>query len=260
MLISFSVVSHGHGPHIVTLLESLVSSGLSTACGNAEVLLTLNVPEPQLKAQVQQRDWPFRVVVTENAAPLGFGANHNQAFAKARGDVFAVVNPDIAFLPLDANTGREALVVPPRVGVWVPRQVDRTGKVQDHCRALITPWSLLARVAMRLAGARSLSGVAPTAEVADWVNGALMWFPRQVYQALGGFDERYFMYCEDADLCLRLQLAGWRMQTAPFNVLHDAQRNSLRPGKHLRWHLTSLVKFWCSATFWRYWLKKLSGK
>lgn len=45
----------------------------------------------------------------------------------------------------------------------------------------------------------------------------------------------------------------------PFTVVHDAQRNSLRPGKHLRWHLTSLVKFWCSATFWRYWFIKYRG-
>lgn len=251
--VSFSVVSHGHGEHVLTLLDSLVTSGLLTQNPNCEVLLTLNVPEPELKLRVEQRSWPCRLIWVENFVPQGFGANHNQAFSHASGDIFAVVNPDITFMPAAFHgvdlDGHEAC------GVWVPRQVDKEGRTQDNCRKLMTPWSLLVRTALRLGGVQHLPGAVTSVEQADWVNGACLFFPREVYQVLGGFDERYFMYCEDADLCLRLQLKGWRMQPAPFTVVHDAQRNSLRPGKHLRWHVTSLLRFWCSSAFWRYWLR-----
>lgn len=251
--VSFSVVSHGHGDHILALLDSLASSGLLAENVNHEVLLTLNVSEPELKSRVEQRSWSCRLVWIENSVPLGFGANHNQAFSQASGDIFAVVNPDITFMP-DALSGF-ALVGDEACGVWVPKQVDKAGRSQDHCRKLMTPWGLLVRTALRLGKIRYLPGTVESVEQADWVNAACMFFPSEVYRALDGFDERYFMYCEDADLCLRLQLNGWRMQSVPFTVVHDARRDSLRPGKHLRWHLTSLVRLWCSTVFWRYWLR-----
>lgn len=265
MSISFSVVSHGHGHHILALMESLVSSGWVDAGVEFELLLTLNVPEPDLQEEIRQRPWPFRLVWIENASPLGFGANHNQAFSKATGTVFAVVNPDIIFLPLGSSrTAVEGVLsgasLPVGVGVWVPQQVDHAGRMQDYCRKLLTPWGLVTRNTWRLLKAQYSSREAVSVEQADWVSGACLFFPREVYQTLGGFDERYFMYCEDADLCLRLKLAGLHMQTAPFAVVHKAQRSSLRANKHLRWHLASLVRFWLSATFWRYWLRSLSGK
>lgn len=254
MKISFSVVSHGHGDHIMALLDSLATSGLLLSGLDAsEVLLTLNVPEPKLKPQVDQRSWPFRLIWIENTTPLGFGANHNQAFAQASGDVFAVINPDITFLPgsLSGLTSSSDDLC----GVWVPSQVDKNGSTQDYCRKLMTPWGMLVRTAVRLGGLKKLPGAVTSVEQSDWVNAACLFFPSEVYRALSGFDERYFMYCEDADLCMRLQLQGWRMQSAPFTVVHDAQRGSLRPGKHLRWHVTSLLRFWCSSAFWRYWFR-----
>lgn len=260
MTVSFSVVSHGHGDHVLALLDSLASSGFLAENASSEVLLTLNVSEPELKSRVDQRPWPFRLIWIENAAPLGFGANHNQAFFRASGTIFAVVNPDITFMP--ATLGGFAPMGEGACGVWVPKQVDKEGRSQDHCRKLMTPWGLMVRTVLRLGKMRHLPGAVQSVEQADWANAACLFFPSQVYRALGGFDDRYFMYCEDADLCLRLQLKGWRMQPAPFTVVHDAQRNSLRPGKHLRWHMTSLLRFWCSATFWRYWVRswKRSGR
>lgn len=259
MSISFSVVSHGHGDQVLALMDSLVSSGLIAEGGECEFLLTLNVPEPDLKSEVLRRSWPFRIVCIENPAPLGFGANHNQAFARAQGSVFAVVNPDIVFL---SSVGvltqmSEFNVGVGGVGMWVPKQVDRKGCSQDHCRKLLTPWGVFARGVLRLMRVRHLPGAVGAVEQADWVNAACLLLSRNVYCAIGGFDERYFMYCEDADLCLRLQLQGWKMRSAPFTVIHDAQRNSFRAGKHLLWHMASLARLWCSAVFWRYWFRSM---
>ena len=68
---------------------------------------------------------------------------------------------------------------------------------------------------------------------------------------VGGFDERYHMYCEDVDLCLRLRGGGWRLARADAAVVeHAARRGSHRQWRHLGWHLRSLWRLWRSPA-WR---------
>ena len=74
----------------------------------------------------------------------------------------------------------------------------------------------------------------------------------QAWRAVQGFDERFFLYCEDYDLCARLYNAGYSLVVDDATcVVHDAQRDSHRSSRHLRWHLESLAKVWLSAAFWR---------
>ncbi len=61
------------------------------------------------------------------------------------------------------------------------------------------------------------------------------------------------MYCEDVDLCLRLQLAGWRLAGADTALVqHQAQRASRRGWQPLLWHVTSLLRLWRSPV-WQAW-------
>ncbi|MFM8575297.1 MAG: glycosyltransferase family 2 protein, partial [Limnohabitans sp.] len=140
------------------------------------------------------------------------------------------------------------------VGLLCPMQVDAQAQPQDFARCLMTPWGLASRALRRMLGAAP-SGVAPSVAEADWVNGACMVWRSQAFAALQGFDERYFMYCEDTDICLRLQLAGWRMQAADLTVVHDARRNTARSMRHLAWHLRSMLRLWCSKAYWAYVLR-----
>src|SRR5574343_815325 len=120
--LSVSLVSHGHGKLVLQALQSLASS-IGNGGAQAHVWLTLNLPEPDLQAAVHAQAWPFSLTVIHNAQPLGFGANHNQAFAKASesGLVqwFVVMNPDI-FWPKQAGQFWEGLAThwPHDVG-WV---------------------------------------------------------------------------------------------------------------------------------------------
>ena len=92
-----------------------------------------------------------------------------------------------------------------------------------------------------------------------WIPGLFMLFRSQAYARIGGFDERFFMYGEDFDICARLALAGWQLQIAEDQqARHDARRASHRSKRHLYWHLSSLLKVWSSSAFWRLW-RRVAG-
>jgi len=256
-LVSVSLVSHGHGQMVVDALEALRASWISACEQEVRVWVTLNLPEPSLAQALGAVQWPFELCVIENELPRGFGANHNQAFRREHSAggarYFVVMNPDVFWLvggsdPFAQLRGAE---LGAEVGLLCPTQLDPQGAVQDFARQIITPWGLALRRLKALLGWR-LSGVAGSVEVADWVNGACMVWLSTVFEALGGFDERYFMYCEDTEICLRLQLRGWLMMGMGAEVIHEARRGSARQPRHLAWHLRSLLRLWGSSSFWSY--------
>jgi len=77
-----------------------------------------------------------------------------------------------------------------------------------------------------------------------------MMFPRSVFSLLQGFDERYFLYYEDVDICARLNLAGFPVAVLPeCTVVHHAQRSSHRSLRYLRWHISSMMRFFMSPVY-----------
>ena len=244
MRLSVSVVSHGHGQAVCQLLEQISTLAPPTL---HRVIVTANLPEPAL-ARLEQQPWPFDCRLQVNPAPLGYGANHNRAFALDAaagkpGEAFAVLNPDLHLQGDVLSTCLQALSASSQVGCVYPRQTDAGGRLQDYARRLPTPARLLARYAGR-GRIECAPGQAP-----DWVSGAFLVLRRTAFAHVGGFDERYRMYCEDVDLCLRLQLAGWTLAQADATVQHEAQRASHRRWQHLRWHLASLWRLWHSASY-----------
>lgn len=249
-----SLVSHGQGAQAWALMQRLAAL---PGWRPQRVVLTLNVAEPEFAARVRAAAWPFAVEVLENPAPLGFGANHNQAFARDAQlggcDFFAVLNPDIAWgegeNPFAAM--RRALEGAPQAGLAYSVQLDEAGNVQDSERLAPTPARLLRRWAPWGQRMEVAAGAAP-----DWVNAACIMLPRAAWAQVGGFDGRYRMYGEDVDLCLRLQLAGWQLvRAADARVQHSAARASHRNARHFLWHVQSLWRLWRSPA-WAQWAQR----
>ena len=240
-LLSISVVSHGQMAMVSGLMQDIHENchGL-----NIELILTLNLDENLL---FLDSDYFYPVKVIRNLAPKGFGSNHNQAFRQALGQYFCVVNPDIRFKsnPFSALLAQFGN---PMVGVAAPWVMGPAGELEDSVRRFPTPFIILAKVFGRREKTDS-AGITRDFEP-DWVGGMFMLFPKQVFQQLHGFDERYFLYYEDVDLCGRLHLAGYRVAVCPDSrVVHHAQRSSHRSFKFFRWHLTSMLRFFLSPVY-----------
>ncbi|WCM94007.1 glycosyltransferase [Acidovorax sp. NCPPB 2350] len=231
--LAVSVVSHGHGPLVQALLHAMAQRCRASV---ARVVLTLNVPEAEPAAP--EGGWPFVLDIRRNPRPLGFGANHNRALRDAGEPFVCVLNPDVALLDGDPFPLLREAAAAPGVGCAYPVQVDGRGAPQDAERELPTPAALWRRRVLRRPERR-----------VDWVNAACLAFPLAAWQAVGGFDEGYFMYCEDVDLCLRLRLKGLSLAKAPVRVVHAGQRASHRRGAHLAWHLRSLWRLWRSPVY-----------
>lgn len=237
-----SVVSHGHGELLTALLDDLCA----IRPPNLSIIVTLNIPEA---SQVRRDRWAD-IVWIENTEPKGFGANHNAALLGQAHDWYIILNPDIridrdVFTPLVAAGEADQ-----SVALVAPRVVDSSGFEQDSVRALPTPGRLMLRTISRLVGQAPSS---TSEHKGDWLAGMFLAVRGTTFRLIGGFDERFFLYCEDVDLSARLRLAGFELrQVREVQVVHDARRESLRSFQYVRWHLTSLLRLWGSASFWKY--------
>lgn len=235
--ITASVVSHGHG----RLLRSLVQD-LATHCSASigELVVVYNIPE----SDDLPTTLPFPLRIIRNVKPLGFGANHNLALREASGDLLAVLNPDLRIESDPFPQLLDALAAERRIGLVAPQIIEADGRTADSARELLSLPRLLRRHSARWQTA---------ATSVDWLAGMFMLVRRQAFEDVAGFDERFHLYCEDFDLCARLRLAGWRLALIDSaQVTHLAQRASRRSPRHTLWHVESLLRVWTSRPFWRY--------
>ncbi len=238
-VLTVSIVSHGQADLIDGLIRQLARQ---TAPGLiSRVVLTLNLPEniPD--------DWSrlgkFKLSVIRNRQPAGFATNHNRALAGQTEGAVAVLNPDLT-LEGDPLSLLCAAALAPGVGLAAPIVMEACGRPADSARDLLTPFSVISRT---LPGRRQ-----PSASPA-WYAGMCMVLPASAWSLVGGFDERYRMYCEDFDLCARLRLAGLSLVQVPqARLLHAARRSSHRSLRPLSWHLASLWRVWRSSAYHNY--------
>jgi GT2 family glycosyltransferase len=170
---------------------------------------------------------------------LGFGRANNRGIRESAGDHVLLLNPDtvVPAGAVDALVAR--LDADPSIAAIGPRLVDGQGRAELSFGAMYSPWTEGRR---KLALALDARGVGPvrrwveratrTPREPDWLTGACLLVRRSAGDAVGWFDERYFMYAEDVDLCAALRAAGGRVVFAPeVEVVHLRGRSGVtRPG------------------------------
>jgi GT2 family glycosyltransferase len=147
----------------------------------------------------------------------------NRAAAQATGQALLILNPDCMIKESELQRLLEILSKEPKAGVIGAVVCDERG-VPDPASYRRDPvlQRALTTLFKRNDEGVNISGPMPDHVVdAEAVSGALMLMPRRVFEWLNGFDEAYFLHCEDLDLCRRARDAGWRVLLAgDVHVLH----------------------------------------
>ena len=238
--IHISVISH----YQFEMVQNLLFDFEKQDCvDRLHVTVTINAPE---KKPICLESYSFPVDMINNNHPRAFSVNHNVAFnqpiiAKKR-QFFLIVNPDVR---LNGN------VITPLVNVLeVNRRVDLTAPMVSgggNVRKLPTPMRILAKLFSRQENWENDKSTQP-----DWVAGVFMVFRASVFEQIGGFDENYFLYYEDVDICSRIWLEGYMLHMKKnASIVHDAQRKSWSDIRYFHWHIASMLRFFNSDIYRR---------
>ncbi len=230
-MIAVSIVSHGHGTMLFPLIKQILDFPEVD-----QILVTSNIRESLVLPDSS------RTQIIENSTPKGFGANHNSAFLRCQAPYFCPLNPDVIFRD---NPFAGLINVAGQTGASLiaPLIKSPDGRIEDSMRRFPTPGGLVKKLIMGSRGSYYLDSQDAVQPV-EWVAGMFMLFKSSQYALLGGFDERYHLYYEDVDICIRAWRQGMQVVAAPmFSVIHDARRSSHRNLRHLSWHLHSMARY-----------------
>lgn len=230
-MIGVSIVSHGHGKMVLPLIETLL------ACNEVkQILFTKNVPE------IISSPIDPRVFLIENNIVKGFAANHNAAFSHCSQPYFCPINPDIT-LPANPFPLLLESIVQHKAALAAPLVLSPNGSIEDSVRSFPTMFSLLLKIAGGVKGRIQFNADQPIC-YPDWVAGMFMLFRSVDFAALGGFDEKFFLYYEDVDICARAWKASMKVVAcSAASVIHDARRSSHRNSKYFYWHVASMARY-----------------
>ena len=204
-------------------LRECLASIEAHLCGVPHEVLVVDNDSSDGSPEMVEESFPG-VRLIRNAENVGFGRANNQAMRVARGRWFMLLNSDAVLVDDSVAALFEQVQEDDGIGVAHCRLEFPDGRLQHSAY----PFPTLATAAVenlgfyklmpeKRAGSMLLSGYWDYAEErdVDWVAGAFMLMPRDVFERTGGFDERLFMYGEDLEWCYRIRDAGWRIRYYP---------------------------------------------
>jgi N-acetylglucosaminyl-diphospho-decaprenol L-rhamnosyltransferase len=242
------VVDYDTGDAVVACAESLLAEPVGP------VVVVENGDPEAARAALEGAGLADRVPLVVPGRNLGYGAGANRGVAATAPTEYVLVcNPDLVVHPGAVAALARALDDEPSWALVGPRIVDPDGRVYPSVRrfpsmldavghallALFRPDNRFSRRYRPLdAGGDDRAG-------ADWVSGACFLARRSAMEDLGGFDESYFMFAEDMDLCWRAHRAGWGVGVEPSAVVTHAEGVSRRrhPYRMLLAHHRSAWRF-----------------
>lgn len=185
--------------------------------------------------EVVREQFPW-VQLTMSPTNVGLGAGVNLVLPKTRGKYIMWLNPDLVIEAGELDKWFNWMEAHPDVGVSGPRLLNADGTDQESCYQFPNPLiPILRRTPLgKLPGFSGIvsryrmEGLDRTKENdVDWVLGAAHLTRRDTFEKIGWFDERFFLYFEDADVCRRVWLTGQRVVYTPVaRILHYYQKQS----------------------------------
>jgi GT2 family glycosyltransferase len=192
---------------------------------------------------------------------LGYGAGNNRGAAQAIGTYILIINPDNRLEHTALETMVRYLEEHPDTGLVSPKLVFPDGSLRDSFRSFPNPVDLIIKrtplryiFKKRMARYLQWNEDPHTIRDVDWMSGACLLLSKKLYDELGGFDERFFLFLEDCDLCRRIWEQGLRVVYLPTAMAHDQKQRlsgggilSLITKRTVRIHVASALKY-----FWKW--------
>lgn len=248
--VSAVVVNYNARDHLLRCVHSLRADGV------ADVVVVDNGSDDGTGGALAASDPEARWL--PSGGNLGYGRGANRGVAVATEPYVLVLNPDVLVEPGTVKTLAAALDRDPALAIVGPRVEEPDGSLYPSVREFpdlltaaghaflgyIAPRNRFSRSYKLLDWDHSRAGEVP------WVSGSCMLVRRSAYESVGGFDERYFMYVEDVDLCWRLRGGGWRIGYEPAGrVVHaGAASTNQAPYRMILEHHRSLWMFAARST------------
>jgi N-acetylglucosaminyl-diphospho-decaprenol L-rhamnosyltransferase len=217
------LVNYNAGQELRTALQSIADE---MAGRTWEAVVVDNASADGSAAIVEEFAPQARLL--RNTANVGFGRGINQGVAASQAPLILIMNPDCRLVAGAVASMQAELDAHPSCAIAGPRILDPDGAVQGNARGdpdMLTGLfgrtgplrGLLPSLAVAKRNVVSSDAIAEgdASVTVDWISGACMLARRAPFVSVGGFDERYFLYWEDADLCRRLRTRGYEIRYVP---------------------------------------------
>ncbi len=205
-------------------LENLIASLNRSLEGlDSEIVVVDNTSDDDTVEYLKKNFPSVRLI--ENRVNVGFGRANNQGVKASTGEYLLLINPDAI---VTESTIKEMLAFSeshPEAGASSCKVLNADGTLQKTCRrGFPTPWVAFTKLfglstlfpKTKLFGRYNLTYLNPEEDhEVDAIGGSFMFIPRRVFDEVGGFDEDYFMYGEDIDLCYKIKRAGHKVYYTP---------------------------------------------
>lgn len=219
--------------------------------------------EPMSIGYLEQAQKEGLVKLIKTPKNLGFGGGNNLGVRNAHGKYILIMNPDIFVSEDSVQKMVDYMEKHENIGILGPKLVYPNGQVQDSCRRLMkfsdlvikrTPLKKISFLRKKVEKYTMQDFDHNKIQEVELLTGACILIPRYVYEKVGGFDERYFLFMEDFDLCREIKKAGYKIVYFPeTSVTHNHKRLSegsvfkLLTRKVFWHHMASAVKY-----FWKW--------
>jgi GT2 family glycosyltransferase len=226
---SLIIVNFNSGGSLARCLDSIKDHA-----SDASVLVIDNASTDGSELAAER--WGSPVVLQKNGQNVGFARAVNQGLARTNGEFVAFLNPDCELRSNVFDVLAAQLASHPECAIAGPRILDDDGGIQGSARGdptmltgLFGRTTLLTRLfsGSQLAQRNVRADLVTESGEVDWVSGACMLARREALSTVDGFDERYFLYWEDADICRRLRNRGYTVRYVPHGtVTHRVGQSS----------------------------------
>lgn len=209
-MVSICLVNYNDAVHLPECLKSIeeAASGVSF-----EVIVVDNASSDGSCALVE-KEFPG-IILIRSAENEGFGRGNNKAARASRGEYLLFLNTDVILRPGTLEPLIEEMRVHPSTGIAAPALVGAGDRLQVSFGGRVNFFTeMLRKTFLNRMIARRLRKDRRRREV-RWVSGAFLLARRSAFLESGGFDERFFLYFEDIDLCLRILAGGWKVVFLP---------------------------------------------